>query len=72
MPTLSARARVHNGPTDDQSFILRGSPEDIAAEIRAFEKLGVEHLALAFPAATPDAMVLAAETFAEEAALLVD
>ena len=72
MPTLSARARVHNGPTDDQSFILRGSPEEIAAEIRAFEKLGVEHLALGFPAATPDAMVLAAERFAEEAALLVD
>ena len=72
MPTLSARARVHNGPTNDRSYILRGTPEEVAKEIRAFEKLGVEHLALAFPAPTPDAMVLAAERFAEEAALLVD
>jgi hypothetical protein len=44
----------------------------MAAEIRAFENLGVEHLALSFPTPTPDAMVLAAERFAEEAALLVD
>jgi probable F420-dependent oxidoreductase len=72
MPMLSARARVHNGPTNDRSFVLRGSPEEIAEEIRAFEKLGVEHLALAFPAPTVDGMVLAAERFAEEAALLVD
>jgi probable F420-dependent oxidoreductase len=72
MPTLSARVRVHNGPIDDPSYILRGSPEEVAAEIRTFEKLGVEHLALVFPAATPDAMVLAAERFAEEVALLVD
>ena len=72
MPTLSARARVHQGPTNDKSFVLRGSPEEIAAEIRAFEALGVEHLALSFPEANPDAMVLAAERFAEEAALLVD
>ena len=72
MPTLSARARVHNGPIADPSYILRGSPEEIAEEIGAFEKLGVEHLALGFPAATPDALVLAAERFAEEVALLVD
>jgi probable F420-dependent oxidoreductase len=72
MPTLSARVRVHHGPTDDRSFILRGSPEDIAEGIRAFEELGVEHLALVFPEPTPDALVIAAERFADEVALLVD
>jgi probable F420-dependent oxidoreductase len=72
MPTLSARVRVHHGPTDDRSFILRGSPEDIAEGIRAFEELGVEHLALVFPETSPDALVIAAERFADEVALLVD
>ncbi len=72
MPRLSARVRVHHGATNDRSFPLRGSPEEIADEIRAFEKLGVEHLALGFPETTVDAMVIAAQRFAEEAAPLVD
>jgi hypothetical protein len=72
MPTLSARVRVHHGPTDDRSFILRGSPEEIGEGIRAFEELGVEHLALVFPETSPDALVIAAERFAGEVALLVD
>ena len=46
--------------TDRPYYALRGSPEEIAAEIRrSFEKLGVEHLALAFPESHGAAMVLA-------------
>ncbi len=74
MPGLSARVRVAfdepavaSGP---RPYAMRGSSEEVAAEVRAFAELGVEHLALFFEAASPAAFVGAAERFAAEVAPL--
>ena len=71
MPTLSARVRVEFDRTAESSYAMRGSPEEIANEIRAFAALGVEHLALAFQATDPDDVVARAERFDREVAPLV-
>ena len=46
MPSLSARVRLRFGPATDEWYAMQGSAEDIAAEIRAWTELGVEHLAM--------------------------
>ena len=70
MPSLSARVRVaFNEPPQSssaRSYAMRGSAEEIAAEVRAFAELGVEHLTLFFAASTPEAFVKSAERFAAE------
>lgn len=71
MPTLSARIRVEFGAATDRSYAARGTPEEIAAELRAFVALGVEDAALWFIADTSDALVAAAERFAAEVVPLV-
>jgi probable F420-dependent oxidoreductase len=70
MPALSARVRVAfdepavaSGP---RPYAMRGSAEEVAAEVRAFAELGVESLALLFKADSADEMVRAAERFAAE------
>jgi probable F420-dependent oxidoreductase len=70
MPELSARVRVAfdepvvaSGPRPNA---MRGSPEEVAAEVKAFEALGVEHLAMFFKADSVDELVRAAERFAAE------
>lgn len=70
MPWLSARVRVE---FDRQSsgYALRGSPEAIAAEVRAFADLGVTHLALWFGATDPGELVARAERFSREVIPLV-
>jgi probable F420-dependent oxidoreductase len=40
-PTLSARARVQFDVKEGSGYAMRGSPEDVAAEVRAFADLGV-------------------------------
>jgi hypothetical protein len=47
---------------------MRGSAEEIAAEVKAFAELGVEHLAMLFEADSADGIVRAAERFAAEVA----
>ena len=49
MPRLSGRARVELGGGAESFYTMHGTPTDVAAEIRAFAALGVDHLALAFP-----------------------
>ena len=71
MPWLSARVRVQFGTTTDADYALRGSPDEIAAEVRAFAALGVTHLALWFEAAGLRELVARAERFAREVAPLV-
>jgi hypothetical protein len=71
MPALSARVRVEFGPATDRFYAMRGSPEEVAAEVRAFAELGVEELALWFVATSPEAQVAAADRFAAEVAPLV-
>ena len=70
MPALSARVRVEFGKTGGPNYAMRGTPEDVAAEVRKFAELGVEHLALVFAATSRAEIVEGAERFAAEVAPL--
>jgi probable F420-dependent oxidoreductase len=66
-PWFSARVRVEfDGGSG--GYAMRGSPEQIAAEVRAFADLGVTHLALWFGSTDPVTVVALAERFAREVA----
>jgi len=71
MQWLTARAPVEFGPASGRFFAIRGTPEEMAAEVRAFEALGVGHLALWFKATDPAEVSAHAERFAREVAPLV-
>jgi probable F420-dependent oxidoreductase len=71
MPSLAARVRVRFGAAvTDAAYAMRGTPEEIAAEVRAFAAVGVTHLALAFVTTDPAEVVARAERFANEVAPL--
>ena len=53
------------------SYSMRGTLEEIAAEVRAFAAVGVTHLALAFGTTDAAEVVARAERFAGEVAPLV-
>src|SRR4051812_37493101 len=61
MPSLSARVRVQFGTTAGQGYAMRGSPDQIAAEIGTWAALGVTHLALWFGTTDTDEVVARAE-----------
>lgn len=65
-PWFSARVRVQFGAAADGHYAMRGSPADIAGEVRAFAALGVTHLALHFETTDPIEVVARAERFARE------
>jgi len=46
MPWLSARVRLRFGEPTDRYYAMQGSPDDIAAEVRAWADIGVTHLAM--------------------------
>jgi probable F420-dependent oxidoreductase len=72
IPTLTARARVRLGePPAKGSYAMRGAPDEVAADVRAFADLGVTHLALSFAATDPEGVVAAAERFHREVEPLV-
>ena len=71
MPWLSARVRVAFEESAS-GYAMRGTPEAVADEVRAFAGLGVTHLALWFGTTDPDELVARAERFAREVAPLVD
>jgi len=72
MPSLSARVRVRMGSTDrSDGYALRGSPDEVAAEVRAFAAIGVTHLLLAFAEHDPEGLARAAERFMAEVVPLV-
>jgi probable F420-dependent oxidoreductase len=71
MPALSARVRVLFNGAAESGYAMRGSPEEIAAEVRAFAALGVGHLALSFQTTDPDEVVKRAERFEREVVPLV-
>ena len=71
MPTLGARTRVEFGDATDDHYAIRGTPDEMAAEVRAFEALEVSHLALGFGTTDPGAIVALAERFAREVAPLL-
>jgi len=70
MPALSARVRVafdepaHSDAT--RPYAMRGTPEEVATEVKAFAELGVEHLALFFEATSAEGLLAAAERFAAD------
>jgi len=69
VPSLSARVRVEfEAPT--AGYAMRGSLDEIAAEVRAFADLGVTHLALSFGTTDPTQLVARAERFARDVAPL--
>jgi hypothetical protein len=65
MPRLSVRVTVTTERTEGTGYWL-ADPEAMLREIRAFESLGVEHLALAFDATEPPKLVAAMERFDNE------
>jgi probable F420-dependent oxidoreductase len=71
MPWLTARVRVVFGAPDDKVYAIRGTPDEMADEVRAYAALGVEHLALWFGATDPDELAVRAERFAHDVAPLV-
>jgi probable F420-dependent oxidoreductase len=70
-PALSARVRVRFDETSGEGYAMRGSPEQVAAEVRAFAELGATMLVLAFGVTDPAGTVAAAKRFAGEVAPLV-
>jgi probable F420-dependent oxidoreductase len=68
---LSARVNVRLGQQAGSGYAMRGSPEHVAAEVRAFAELGATHLALAFGKTDPKSVVAAAEAFARDVVPLV-
>jgi probable F420-dependent oxidoreductase len=70
MPTLTARVRVSFDEaaqsSDARPYAIRGSVEEMRAEIQKWDDLNVELLALWFAADSVDAHVSAAERFAKE------
>jgi hypothetical protein len=70
MPSLSARVRVEFEGAS-AGYAMRGSPDAIAAEVRAFADLGVTHLALWLGSTDPATVVSRAERFAKEVAPIV-
>lgn len=69
LPTLSARVRVAFGeePTsaEARTYAMRGSVEQVRAEVGKWEDLGVEQIALWFETGSIDEFIAAAERFAE-------
>jgi probable F420-dependent oxidoreductase len=71
MPRLSARVRVELGAGKESFYTLHGSADEVAAGIREFSGLGVDHLALAFPPRDAAGLAEAVERFVTEVRPLV-
>ncbi len=74
MPALTARVRVEFGPRAPGAtwYAMRGTAEEVAAEVRKFADLGLEHLALSWAEAPGHVIVEAVERFAAEVQPLVE
>jgi|RhiMetdeSRZDD1v2_1073273.scaffolds.fasta_scaffold383910_2 probable F420-dependent oxidoreductase len=71
LPWLTARVRVVPGDSTDKAYAIRGTPDQMADEIRAFAALGIEHLALWFGTTDPEELAIRMERFAHDVAPLV-
>jgi probable F420-dependent oxidoreductase len=71
MPRLTARAWVEFDATGGRHFSIRGTPEEMAVEVRAFEALGVDHIGLWFKATDPAELVGLMERWDRDVAPLV-
>lgn len=66
MPRLSARSRIELGKDKESFYTIHGSPDEAAAEIRAFAALGVDHLVLMFPSRDAAGLAREVERFVTE------
>lgn len=71
MPRLSGRVRIELGAGPQDFYTLHGSAAEVAAEIRRYADLGVDHLALAFPERDPAGLRSSIQRFAAEVRPLV-
>ncbi|MGZ9160480.1 MAG: TIGR03619 family F420-dependent LLM class oxidoreductase [Candidatus Limnocylindrales bacterium] len=71
MPRLTARAFTEFGAATTRHYAIRGTTEEMAAEVRAFADLGVTHLALWFDTTDPETLRDRCERFDREVAPLV-
>jgi hypothetical protein len=71
MPQLSARVDVDFESTTEGFYAMRGSVDDVAAQVRKFTEVGVEELALWFAVPMLTTFVEAMERFASEVVPLV-
>ncbi len=71
MPRLTARAFTEFGAATTRHYAIRGTIEEMAAEVRAFAGLGVTHLALWFDTTDPETLRERCERFDREVAPLV-
>jgi len=66
MPRLSARVRVALDAAPESFYTLHGSRHDVVDDIQRFARLGVDHLALAFPELDPEGLTRSVERFVAE------
>jgi len=66
VPLISARFRVAFGAHEVPYFMVAGTPEQMIGELREFEELGVDHIAVDFAETDPDRLVLLVERFHNE------
>ena len=66
VPTISARVRVLFGAHELPYFAIKGTPEQMVGELREFEALGVDHMAVDFAETEPDRLVALVERFDKE------
>jgi probable F420-dependent oxidoreductase len=71
VPWLTVRAWTEFGAPTAKHYAIRGAPEEMAAEVRAFEALGVQHIALWFDSTDPEELAGLVERFDREVAPLV-
>jgi probable F420-dependent oxidoreductase len=70
-PPISGRARLEFDVAAGSGYAMRGSPQAIAAEVRAFRDVGVSHLVVAIGPTDPKGYVAVAERFMREVVPLV-
>ncbi|MFL5674824.1 MAG: TIGR03619 family F420-dependent LLM class oxidoreductase [Chloroflexota bacterium] len=70
-PALSGRVRVEFGEAVTSGYAMRGDPDAIAAQVRAWASIGVEHIALYFDTTDPEEIVERVERFGREVVPLV-
>jgi probable F420-dependent oxidoreductase len=65
-PLISARVRTQFGPNEAPFYMLAGTPEQMVAEIRAFQEVGTGHIAVDFAETDPAKAVALMERFDAE------
>lgn len=65
-PLISARVRVQFAPNEQPFYMVAGGPEQMIAEIKAFQAVGTGHIAFDFAETNPEALVGLMERFDRE------